>query len=513
MAEPTEAAVDRDRRPLVSIAGHVVRRPRGPRRYFDDITAGHALYPLLILFGLNAVDELDRTVFGVLGPEIRDSFGLTNQGYLTLIALTLLGGLLLEVPLAYYADRLHRVRIAVLGAAVWSLFGLFTGFATTILLLVIARSGAGMGRAVVTPTHNSLLSDYYPVEVRTDVFGFHRMANALGAFLGPVIGGLLAEAFGWRVPFFVFVIPSIVFVLLGLRLREPGRGHHERRAAGASEEVIATDEQPPSWAESVRILWQIRTLRRIWYSLPFLAASVIGLASLTAIYYEEVFNLSESQRGFVAGVAEPAQIVGILLGIPLASRLMLRDPGLGLRLLSIVAVGIAGAWVAFALAPVLAVAIIANILISGLAALLAPGHLRFAVAGDPAEGSIARVLHGVPVHPAGADRALHRRWDRRSLRHPAGHVAHGPDLPDRCVHPVVGVVLREVRHQPGVDLHGRSGGGALPALEGRGEAPARAQRRRELRQRPGALRRELRDRRGRDRRAAGHERRREVHAC
>ena len=97
-----------------------MRRPRGPRRYFDDITAGYALYPLIILFGLNAVDELDRTVFGVLGPEIRDSFGLTNQGYLTLIALTLLGGLLLEVPLAYYADRLHRARIAVLGAAVWS---------------------------------------------------------------------------------------------------------------------------------------------------------------------------------------------------------------------------------------------------------------------------------------------------------------------------------------------------------------------------------------------------------
>ena len=205
------------------------------------------------------------------------------------------------------------------------------------------------------------------------MFGFHRLANAVGAFLGAVVGGLLAEAFGWRVPFFVFVIPSIVFVVLGLRLREPGRGHHERRAAGASEEVIATDEQPPSWAESVRILWQIRTLRRIWFSLPFLAASVIGLASLTSIYYEEVFGLSESQRGFVAGISEPAQVVGILIGIPLASRLMLRDPGLGLRLLSIVAVGIAGAWVAFALAPVLAVAVIANVLITGMAALLAPG--------------------------------------------------------------------------------------------------------------------------------------------
>ena len=106
------AAVDRDRRVLFSVAGREVRRPRGPRRYFDDITAGYALYPLIILFGLNAVDELDRTVFGVLGPEIRDHFGLTNQGYLSLIALTLLGGLLLEVPLAYYADRLHRAASA-----------------------------------------------------------------------------------------------------------------------------------------------------------------------------------------------------------------------------------------------------------------------------------------------------------------------------------------------------------------------------------------------------------------
>ena len=52
---------------------------------------------------------------------------------------------------------------------------------------------------------------------------------------------------------------------------------------------------------------------------------------------------------------------------------MTKDPGLGLRLLSIVAVGIAGAWVVFALAPVLWVAILANVFISGLAALLGPG--------------------------------------------------------------------------------------------------------------------------------------------
>ena len=62
-----------------------------------------------------------------------------------------------------------RARLAVIGALVWSVFGFATGLATTILMLVIVRSGAGMGRAVVTPTHLSLLSDYYPLESRTKV--------------------------------------------------------------------------------------------------------------------------------------------------------------------------------------------------------------------------------------------------------------------------------------------------------------------------------------------------------
>ena len=57
-----------------------------------------------------------------------------------------------------------------------------------------------------------------------------------------LIGGVLAEIFDWRVPFFVFVIPSIVFVVIGLRLKEPGRGHFEREAAGASADAIHTDE-------------------------------------------------------------------------------------------------------------------------------------------------------------------------------------------------------------------------------------------------------------------------------
>ncbi|HYL52145.1 MAG TPA: MFS transporter [Acidimicrobiia bacterium] len=361
------------RRVLFRIFGIDAHMPRPPRRFFREISGGQALYPLIVLVGLRAVEQLDQTAFGILGPEIRDHFHLSDGGFLAMVGISAAGGLLLTVPFAYIADRRSRVALALLGAAAWSVFGLFTAFAVSVLMLVIVREGAGIGRAVITPTHNSLLSDYYPPNVRAEVFGFHAIGLAIGAFVGPVVGGFLGHWFGWRVPFIVFFIPSVFFVLLGLRMREPGRGHWERAAMGADDAVVHTDEVPPSFAESVRILWQIGTLRRIWYALPFLAAAFIGLVTLTSLYYDDVFHLSDYQRGLVAGLAEPAQVVAILLGIPLAARLMLRDPGAGLRMLAVVGTVMGVAWTVFALSPWLWLAISMHVLITGMAALLVPG--------------------------------------------------------------------------------------------------------------------------------------------
>ena len=63
-----------------------------------------------------------------------------------------------------------------------------TGLAVGLILLTVARSGSSLGKAVIDPTHNSLIADYYPIESRARVYSFHRGANALGAFIGPLIG-------------------------------------------------------------------------------------------------------------------------------------------------------------------------------------------------------------------------------------------------------------------------------------------------------------------------------------
>ena len=233
IAAPTFAP----RKVVFTIFGVPCHWPRPPRRFFAEVSGGQALFPLIVLVGLVGANQLDQTAFGILGPNIRDDFHLSNQGYLTLVALSQLGGLLLSVPLAYYSDRLPRIALALIGAAIWAVFGFFTAFAFSVLSLVVVRSVAGAGRAVITPTHNSLLSDYYPPQVRPDVFGFHAMGSRSARSLGPLIGGALGQWFNWRVPFVVFVIPSIVFVIMGLKhegarsrpLGAPGRRRVARR--------------------------------------------------------------------------------------------------------------------------------------------------------------------------------------------------------------------------------------------------------------------------------------------
>jgi branched-chain amino acid transport system ATP-binding protein len=343
--------------------------------WLDSLTAGQPAYPLMVLFGLNAVDELDRAAFGILLPNIRDEYDLGNTGVLTLVALVSVAALALQVPIAQYADRSRRVPLALVGAVLWAGFSGMTGLAAGVVWLGIARSGSAVGKAVIDPTHNSLLADYYPIESRSRVFSVHRAANAIGAFVGPLSAGLLAYAFGWRVPFLVFVVPTIIFVVLGLRLREPVRGRWERAAAGASDDVINTEETTPSFAESWRSVQKIETLRRIWWSLPFLATALIGFVALASLLYEQEFGLDERERGIAAAVAEPFALVGLVIGSRIVTRRFIGDMSGLIRFLARVAVATAVVSLLFAVAPNVYVAVAINCAITAALATLGPGIL------------------------------------------------------------------------------------------------------------------------------------------
>ena len=45
------------------------------------------------------------------------------------------------------------------------------------------------------------------------------------------------------------------------------------------------------------MVWKVESLRRIFYALPFLAASLVGFASLASLLYQQKFGLDVVQRG------------------------------------------------------------------------------------------------------------------------------------------------------------------------------------------------------------------------
>ena len=283
----------------------------------EKIAGGESMVPLGILFALNLVDEFDRVAFGVLTPEIRQAFDLSDGGVVAIGSLAAVFALCGALPIGYLADRMNRVRLSAVAAVVWGSMTVLTGLAPVVAVLFIARLGAGLGRIVNEPVHASLLSDYYTAEHRPRVFALHRLANPLG--LGSAVAiGFLGERLGWEPVFFILAIPTFILVFGLVRLREPVRG--ESLDAGLAAEASQAESIPLT--EARRQLYAVRTLRRLWFAIFFLGIGAISLAQIVTLFFEKVYGYDASGRGLVAFFSGAGTVVGLFVGQRLATRAM-----------------------------------------------------------------------------------------------------------------------------------------------------------------------------------------------
>jgi len=360
---------------------------------------GASLFPLGVLFGIELLDQATQSAFNVLTPNIRDAFHLTNAGILLIVAIAGAAALACTLPIAVLADRTNRVRIALVGALVGAAFSIGLGVAQGVVIATIMLVGVSMGQAVIFPTHNSLLADYYPVPARPRVYSAHRSGISIGAIVGVLLGAGLAAVFSWRATFFFFAVPIVVVVIIGLRLREPVRGRHEQLEL--SEQMLSSErgesaplddlpaapaepaaapldipvETPPSLGEAWRTVWKIGVLRRIFIALPFLAAAIAGFTSLASLQYQETFHLDAVQRAYLIAPIQLFDLLGLAVGAVIATRLARRGFGLVFRMLAVASMVAACFAVVFALAPNVPLAFIGNAGIDASLAIVGPGVL------------------------------------------------------------------------------------------------------------------------------------------
>jgi len=190
---------------------------------FPLVSDGYRRYALTLLLVIYTLNFLDRQVVNILAEPIKKDLGLHDWqlGMMTGLAFALFYTVL-GLPIARLAERANRAWIISGAIAAWSGFTLLCGLAQNFPQLILARIGVGVGEAGCTPPSHSLITDYVPRDKRASAIAFYSIGTPLGSLLGMAMGGVVADAWGWRAAFLVAGAPGVVMALLAFfTLKEP----------------------------------------------------------------------------------------------------------------------------------------------------------------------------------------------------------------------------------------------------------------------------------------------------
>src|SRR5262245_21693051 len=193
----------------------------------DDEVAPRAWAGLAVVAAALFVATLDAMVlyvaFGTLRRDFPDvsaaALSWILSGYTIVVAAGLIGA-------GRWADRLGRRRVFLAGMAVFTVASAICAVAPGVGVLVAGRVLQGFGAAALTPASLALILRAFPKSRVPQAIALWGAAGALAAALGPTIGGLFVEAWGWRSVFVVNVPIGIAVAIFGRRmlgeLRERG---------------------------------------------------------------------------------------------------------------------------------------------------------------------------------------------------------------------------------------------------------------------------------------------------
>lgn len=274
------------------------------------LSVGYRSYALWLLMFVYTLNFLDRQIVNILAERIKDDLHLADWqlGMMTGLAFALFYTVL-GLPIARLAERSNRPRIIAASIIVWSGFTVLCGQAANFWQLVLARIGVGIGEAGCTPAAHSLITDYTPKEKRASAIAFYSIGTPLGSLIGLAMGGVIADAYGWRMAFVVAGLPGVVIGLLCFFTLIETRGKLVAQVAARKANQIG-------FGLAMKVLVNKKTFWLIAFAAAIKAFIGYGHAPFTASFFfrnhsDQIAELATSINAFTGLSLGPTGTVGI----------------------------------------------------------------------------------------------------------------------------------------------------------------------------------------------------------
>lgn len=174
--------------------------------------ARHIVLFIGVLAGF--ITPFDGSAVNIALPAMGAEFHMDAISLSWIATAYLLAAAIFLVPFGRIADIYGRKRIFLYGIAIFTAASFIITMVPTTNLLIAVRIVQGFGGALIYGTSIAILTSVFPRNERGKALGIYITAVYLGLTLGPFLGGVLTQYFGWRSIFFVNVPIGILACIL-----------------------------------------------------------------------------------------------------------------------------------------------------------------------------------------------------------------------------------------------------------------------------------------------------------
>ncbi|HEY4382941.1 MAG TPA: MFS transporter [Ktedonobacteraceae bacterium] len=289
--------------------------PSPPQKKDLQPGSGQALSAFVVLLIINILNYADRAILPAVLPKLQTDLGINDFQAGLLGSSFLFIYAIATLPLGILADRGTRKNIVAACVGIWSVATALAGMAQNFMQLFFLRSILGIGEAGYAPASLSMIGDLFPREHRGRILSIWSIGNLIGTALGMIVGGQVAEHFGWRWAFYLVGVPGLIVAFLIWRAHEPKRGAFDSSDNSNDGETLGHGSMNKDFWNSIKRFARVPTYWVLTAAFIFSFFTIGSAQFWIPTYFVDSFRLQLQQATTISGIVLlVGSLTGTLLG-------------------------------------------------------------------------------------------------------------------------------------------------------------------------------------------------------